>query len=328
MKDGWIRFGCFITGFNYSIIQHSSEVSAKSVKRYTSAILIVSILWAFIGFVFTKRYLFGNTFACIAGAAIMVVIVIQIERQIIMSITPNRLLYFARGLIAFLMAIIGSIIIDQIIFKQDIELEKIPYVEEKVQKILPAKSEELRSLIAAENAEILKIDSERVRTIDEVSEKPLIKSISTQNIPQKVTETSKDPSGNIISQEKIINSTSVVTLNIPNPKQALIPTLNQKIENLKKEKLERENKLLNIRQELETELKSKIGFLDELNVMFRLISNSTVALIVWIIWFLFLMGLEMLVLVSKSIELKTDYEDTILHQMQMKKKKLEALSNP
>jgi hypothetical protein len=326
MSNWWIRFGCFLTGYNYTLVMSSSEVTAKAVKRYTSALIIVCVLWAFIGFVFTKRYLFGNLFACIAGASIMVLIIIQIERQIIMSITPNRLLYFARGLIAFLMAIIGSIIIDQIIFKQDIELEKIPYIEEKVQKILPSKSEQLRTLIAAENSEIMKLDSERVKDIEEVSKKPLIKSISTQTLPQKVTELTRDASGNTHSTEKIIQSLSVITTSIPNPKQSIIPVLNLKIDNLKKEKLERENALLNIRPQLEAEFKSKIGFLDELNIMFRLISNSAVALIVWLIWFLFLMGLELLVLVSKSIELKNDYDDAILHQMALKRRKLEALS--
>lgn len=326
MDGWWIRFGCFLTGYNYTIVKSSSEVTAKAVKRYTSALVIVCILWAFIGYVFTKRYLFGNPLACLAGSSIMVLIIIQIERQIILSISPNRLLYFARGLIAFLMAIIGSIIIDQIIFKQDIELEKIPYVEEKVQKILPSKTEQLRNLISAENAEILKLDSERVKDIEEVSQKPLIKSISTQTIPQKVTETSKDPDGITRTSEKIVNSLSVISTNVPNPKQANIPVLNAKIDNLKKEKLDRENALLNIHPQLENEFKSKIGFLDELNVMFRLISNSTVALVVWIIWFLFLMGLELLVLVSKSIEIRNDYDDMIMHQMQMQRKKLDALA--
>jgi len=325
MSNWWIRFGCFLTGYNYSLVMSSSEVTAKAVKRYTSALIIICILWAFIGYVFTKRYLFGTPLACIAGSLIMVLIIIQIERQIIMSITPNRLLYFARGLIAFLMAIIGSIIIDQLIFKQDIELEKIPYIEEKVQKILPSKSEQLRALISADNAEILKLDSERVKDIEEVASKPLIKSISTQTIPQKVTEITKDPDGKTHSSEKIINSVSVISSNIANPKQAIIPVLDKKIDDLKKEKLERENALLNIRPQLEEEFRSKIGFLDELNIMFRLISNSTIALVVWLIWFLFLMGLELLVLVSKSIEIKNDYDDAILHQMQMQRKKLEAL---
>ncbi|MHB9142466.1 MAG: DUF4407 domain-containing protein, partial [Paludibacter sp.] len=60
MKDIWIKFGCFLTGHNYAIIKNSSEASAKTVKKYLSALLIISTIWGFIGFAFTHRYLHGN----------------------------------------------------------------------------------------------------------------------------------------------------------------------------------------------------------------------------------------------------------------------------
>ncbi len=45
MKHPWIRFGCFLTGYNYSILRNCSEAAFKSVKKYTAAMLIVCILW-------------------------------------------------------------------------------------------------------------------------------------------------------------------------------------------------------------------------------------------------------------------------------------------
>ena len=68
MKNWWIRFGCFLTGYNYNIVRNSSEVAAKALKRYTSAMVIVCILWAFIGYVFTDRYLHGGKWGSIAGS--------------------------------------------------------------------------------------------------------------------------------------------------------------------------------------------------------------------------------------------------------------------
>ena len=38
MRDLWLKTGCFLTGYNYIIIKNSSEASAKSVKKYLSAL--------------------------------------------------------------------------------------------------------------------------------------------------------------------------------------------------------------------------------------------------------------------------------------------------
>lgn len=77
----------------------------------------------------------------------MMVIIVQIERQIILSITPSKWLYVFRGIIACMMAILGAIIIDQIIFKEDIELEQITLIDQKVKKALPERTIELQTQI-------------------------------------------------------------------------------------------------------------------------------------------------------------------------------------
>jgi hypothetical protein len=326
MSKSWIRVGCFLTGYNYAILSASSEMAVKSVKRYTSAILIVCILWTFIGYSFTERYLFGTPIQAATGAVLMILIVVQIERQIILSVHPSKALLIARGVIAVLMATIGSIIIDQIIFKQDIELEKITYIQERVNATLPGKTEELRNQVAAIDTAIRKKEAERTAIIDEVTRTPFIKNTSTQVIPSKVQTTTTDSMGRPITSEKIVNSTSIITTNIPNPKQTLIAPIDKTITELRKAKNERESSLLNVRPQLESKIESKVGFLDELKVMVLLISKSWVALAVWIIWFLFLFSLEILVLIGKMTDQQNDYEKTILHQMSLQIKKLELLA--
>lgn len=326
MINWWVRFGCFLTGYNYRIVMNSSEVAAKAVKRYTSALLIVCILWAFIGYSFTSRYVHGGLWGSIVGAIVFVVIIIQIERQIILSINPSKWLYVSRGLIAFLMAIIGAIIIDQIIFKEDIELEKITSIEERVKKALPPKTEELRHQIASLDTAIFKKDNERLALINELERNPTIKTVSTQSAPTIIKRTTTDSNGMSSTQEQVKNTTSVSVSNIINPKQALLQPLEQNTADLRSQKSEKETALLNVRPMLEKEISSKVGFLDELEVMFSLISNSKVALCVWLIWCFFLLGLEMLVLISKVNEKKNDYEETIMHQMNLQMKKLQVLA--
>ena len=117
-----------------------------------------------------------------------------------------------------------------------------------------------------------------------------------------------------------------LSTNVSNPKIALIAPLEQTITELRKQKSDKENALLNIRPELEKKISSKVGFLDELEVMYNLVTKSKVALLVWSIWFFFLLGLELLVLISKVNEKEDDYGRTVKHHMALQIKKLDALA--
>src|SRR5512133_1046267 len=169
MKDLWLRTGCYITGYNYTIIKNSSEASAKTVKKYLSAILIVSILWGFIGYSFAQRYLHTGVGGSILVSLVMIVIVIQIERQIILSMGKNSLVPIFRTLIGIVMAVIGSVIIDQIIFREDVEKVKISNLQAEVNSILPVKARELDLQIIQLDSAILAKESERTALIEEIT---------------------------------------------------------------------------------------------------------------------------------------------------------------
>lgn len=325
MRNWWIKFGCFLTGYNYRIVSASSEMAAKAVKRYTAAMLIVCILWAFVGYTFTRRYLNGTTLSSIFGALIAVIIIVQIERQIILTMRRNRALYWFRGLLALLMALIGAVIIDQIILKQDIELEKIAYVENRVDSLLPSKTRVLKEQIFALDTTIQAKEQEREAYIADVARTPLIKNVTTQTQSIPVTTTKRDSLGVLSSSVVLKPSTNVMVTNSANPKQALIAPLDKQIADLRIEKNSKDNMLLNIRPTLEKEVNSKIGFLDELKVMYQLISHSWVAFGFWLLWLLFLLFIEMLVLTSKLGDRESDYDKTVLHHMNLQIKRLDVM---
>ena len=60
--------------------------------------------------------------------------------------------------------------------------------------------------------------------------------------------------------------------------------------------------------------------------MFSLITRSKVALCVWLLWCFFLLGLELLVLLSKMNEKENDYEKTVKHHMDLQIRKLDVLA--
>lgn len=326
MSNFWIRFGCFLTGYNYKILRGCSEAAVKSVKKYTAAMLIVCILWFFIGFTFAQRYLASTVTGCVMAGIISVVIIVQVEKQIILSINPSRLLLVFRGCLALMMSILGAVIIDQILLKKDIELEKVSYITERVDTLLPFKTAELRKQIAALDSTINNKEVERQRYISEYTRQPYLTTVTTQiqitSIPQKVVGASgKDSTGYI----RVPNTTTIKGT-IPNPKIALANSLDSTIGVMRQQKANKDIDLLHIRPALENEMQAKTGFLDELKVMVRLISNSYVALGFWLLWIFFILFIELLVLVSKLGDKASDYEKAVLHHMNLQIWRLDALA--
>ena len=322
MKNLWLKIGCYICGYNYAIIKNSSEASAKTVKKYLSAILIVSILWGFIGFTFAQRYLHLGYPGSSLVAFIMIIIVIQIERQIILSTGKNNLVPLFRTLIGIVMAVIGSVIIDQIIFREDVEKSKISNLQTEVNTILPVKTRELDFQIKQIDSAINIKEAERTAIIDEITKKPFIKSTTSEIKHYQMQRNGQN--GEL--SDTLIRRTDFALSDVANPKAGLLPNIAEQVNLLRTQKSEKENSKINIRQELEAELNSRTGFLDELKVLFSILLSSWIAMVVWIMFFLFLMSLEVLVLVNKFGEEGNDYDKIILHQKDVKIKMLEKLS--
>jgi uncharacterized membrane protein YraQ (UPF0718 family) len=322
MKDLWLKIGCFITGYNYVLIKNSSEASAKTVKKFLSAILIVAILWGFIGYTFAQRYLHSGVLGSAIVSLVMIIIVIQIERQIILSVGKNVLVPVFRVLLGIVMAIIGSVIIDQIIFREDVEKGKISNVQTEVNNILPVKTKELDLQIKQIDSSIYLKEAERTAIIDELTKKPFIKSTTSE-----IRHFQMQRNGNNGDKvDTLVRRTDYALNDVANPKAALLPDIASQITRLRAQKSEKENSKINIRQELETELNAKTGFLDELKILFGILLSSWIAMVVWLMFFLFFICVEVFVLINKFGEEKNDYDSIILHQKDTRIKMLEKLA--
>jgi hypothetical protein len=322
MQDSWLKFGCFITGYNYAIIKNSSEGSAKAVKKYLSALIIISIIWAFIGYSFSNRYLHANTFTSIIVSAVMIIIVIQIERQIILTTGKNGMAFIFRIIIAIVMAIVGSIIIDQIIFKEDIETEKISSIQEKVNKVLTTKTQQLDFEIASIDTMIRKKETERAILIHEITSKPFVKGTTAE----RKTHIIKVNGTNGMTKDSVIAKTDFTITDVVNPKAGMLPSIDKQIAELLIQKTEKQKSRITIRDDLEKELKGKTGFLDELNTLMSILTSQPIAIFVWSLVFIFFLSLEIFVLVIKIGD-PNDYDKTILHQMNMRMSMIEELTN-
>lgn len=314
MNDAWLKFGCFLTGYNYGILRNSSEASVKTQKKFFSAIVIVSFLWGFIGFVFSNRYLHTGILGSSLVALVMVIIVIQIERQIILSPGKHRVAFIFRMVIAVVMAIIGSVIIDQIIFKEDVERQKISKIQEDVNLILPSKTAQLDDEISVLDSLIDKKEKERADLIDEVTRKPFVKGSTSERRSHRLQVTGRDGS----KRDTIITKTDLILTDVVNPKAELIPKVDQQITELRQQKAQKQNARITIRQDLENELKAKTGFLEELTILLSILFSHAAALFVWVCMFIFFFCIELFVLANKFGDPENDYERAIHHQMEVR----------
>ncbi len=317
MNNFWTKLGCLLTGWNYKILESCTESSRKQLKKYTSAILILIILWAFIGYSFAERYVQAPWWGCLITAIIFVIIIIQIERQIILTVGKNPTLATFRLVIAIIMAIIGSAILDQIIFKDDIEKKMIEIVDKQVNEQLPNRLLVIDSKLQEIQIEVDSLDKKNIELYSEINKRPTLNTVSTSTTYLKVQQ----PDGSFKTEPQHSFSSNPIA----NPKIKEADINSQHLEGLRKLQEDYTKRKMDAENLLRNELKSKQGFLEELNAVIEILKESPVALFFYLILFGFLMSLELFVVASKFGDKKCDYDLVIEHQLDQKIKTLNEL---
>lgn len=314
----WIRTGCFLTGWNRHILKSCSEASYKHLKKYTAALFILIILWAFTGYCFAERYVQAPWWGCVISSFIFVVVVIQIERQIILTVGSTRGIAWFRVFIAVIMSLIGSSIIDQIIFADDIDKKMVEITDRQVEELFPARRDVYDDELRRIQVVIDSLDRMNLRLNAEIAKNPTITTISTEN----TFITVKGSAG----QDSIVTKTNVIKTPIPNPRIKQLETNEKNLNRFREQQEEFTNKKITAKEDLRKELGSKTGFLEELNAMLEILGSRLEALIFYLIIFCFLVALELFVVFSKLGDKKCDYDLIVEHQLKTKQMTLEQLS--
>ncbi|OAV75346.1 hypothetical protein Barb7_01039 [Bacteroidales bacterium Barb7] len=311
----WIKFGCFLTGWNRQILKSCSETSHMKLKRNTSALLILIVLWAFTGYCFADRYINAPWWGCIITSIIFIIIVIQIERQIILTIGTNWGLAVFRFLIASAMAIIGSSIIDQIIFANDIENEKDKIKIELLKKQLPDVSKIINDKIAELKKDIESLVEENQELNKKLSENPVIVTSLRKDL------TTTDTSGAIVKKEKAVDQIATES-----PLKAQVEINNEALTQLRTQLKDSNDEKSKVEENLKKKIDDrKPSFLEELDVMWEIITASNLTLFFYLTILLFLMFLELFVVVAKISDKKCDYELIMEHQLNVREESLKEL---
>lgn len=313
LENGILKLGCFLTGFNYQLLNTCSEAAKGKIKQYLAGLFIISILWFLVGFSFAHRYLNVSTPASIVTACTLAFIVIQIERQIILANSSNRVVVSFRITLALVMSIIGSLILDQIIYSDDLEKRKTMIVGEEANQITITQSKQLESTKRGLNTTLAELKLKEQKLTDELNRRPLIevKSVSTttKQIPKGFDKKQAAESAEF-SPIKTTNESQIVNPAFEDKKR-----VSQQIANINNKISEIEDEKINLYETIKKQLEGNRGFLDELSLMIGILRDSRIALIVYILVFIFLLSLELLVVFTKVYGQKTDLEKLLEYQI-------------
>lgn len=318
-KDLWLKFGCFLTGHNYTILSECSEASKRDQKKMTSAMVIIVLLWSIIGFIFTQKYLNSNILGSIIGSLIMCVIIIQVERQIILTTKLKNGAKIFRIALGVIVATIGATIVDQHLFANDIAKIASDNSAAEADKNLEIQKKYLtqNSILADSQIAVTNVEIEKLK-------------LKRNNLPQTIdggqASSEFGPDGKLIKKQS--------GARIPNP---AILDINETIKSKtsRKESLENEKmrntdvKLRALTEERENIRKAPPGFLKELSALIPFLRDNPIALIFYLIWFSFFVLIECLVLVIKnsSKDKENDYEKIVAYQQKIREQRLMILED-
>lgn len=312
------NIGCFLIGWDKDILCECGEASYRQYRKLLSAICIMMVLWGTIGYCFADRYI--NIESCALKICVSIVfmfIVLCVERVIILTVGKAKLMSVMRILLALCMAILGSCIFDQIIFRNDIQQAIQEHREDVIGATIMKRLAIYDSDIQRITQEMDSLSKATIALNEELQQRPVIKGTNVSTQEQVV---GVDENGN----PKKVRTQTVSTVTLANPLAEQLRANNDQIqiystqlEQLRQDKKEVADK---VREEMN---KRAPGFIEELEATLKVVSQSKVSLAFYMILFCFLTFLELFVLTIKMGENKCDYELIVENQLYLKKNLME-----
>ena len=312
----WTKIGCILTGWNSEVLMQCSEASRCQLNKYASALLILIIVWSVTGFCFAQRYMGLPLWTCAMVSLLFVTIVIMIERQILLTNHKSFKLMVFRAIIAFVMAIVGSTIFDQTLFGKDIDKQMTITIEQQVSELTQKRNLIIESKLASIMAEKDSLEKVNANLQEEVNANPwIVQKTTTMSLQNIVID-------GVITK---VNNPSVTNTQVPNPKQEVIKSNNEKILTLSVESNEWYQKKQKVEETVRQECQENVGFLEELEAMWTIVMTRPLAGAFYLVFFVLLMSLELFVVVSKLTDRECDYETAILGSQRVRMAQFEAL---
>lgn len=133
-----LRLYSLIIGENPKYVATFQPSSKRKVALYANCILVPVILWFINGYLLVSQVLGGNIWSALLTATIIALIIFIIERAVVMS-NGNKWIAVFRITLGLIVALIGSICLDEVVFNNDIDnqvsLYKQAYINDAIKNV-------------------------------------------------------------------------------------------------------------------------------------------------------------------------------------------------
>lgn len=228
----------------------------------------------------------------------------MIERQIILANSKTMVMLAFRGIIALIMSIVGSTIFDQTMFSKDIDKQMTNTIEAQVVDLTNQRVRIIDEKLAVLHTEIDSIDRLNAVLQADINANPFVTQTSVTNSQSKILM----PDGTLAT----VNNPSKTTSQVTNPKQSILEANNNTVKGLREQEQNWTLKKQNVEEDVRKECKESVGFLEELEAMWSIITTRPLAGVFYAVFFALLMSLELFVVFSKMFDKECDYETAII----------------
>ena len=329
LKSIWTKLKCLLIGFDYNLISDSSIKSKKLLTQYFSAILILIIVWFFVGFQLIREYVNGDDLWLSLGTGFTgTIIVIMVERQIILSQSVNFFQKSVRIFLGVVMAFIGATVIDAALFRNDIEIKKKIYNKEKINKRVQIRINELEKQYTSKEDEKTKVLLNLEKITSKIAKKgSKIKTFTSsyKSYPKK------DSIGNqmfdLLGKPITYRVYDRQTILVDNPEMLTADRLRSELNRINQLLETNSQKKFDLRELVIKEVNSEKGIIEDLVILKELLMEDIVGIIFYLAFFSFFLMIEMLVIISKLSASKQtfDYYEKIKYQEELSMLKLKRL---
>ena len=268
-----LKYYSIIIGENPEYTKHFQPSGKRKIALFANCLMVPVILWFINSYLLVSHVLEGSFFAAILTAFVAGFIIFLIERAIVMS-NGSKPIFWFRILLGLIVASLGSISMDEVIFKHDID-NQVAYYKQ----------------VESDNA-VQRVESEYQ---DQIAKQQSIVSQKESEWQQSLKDAKSEADGTGGSRQRGVSKISTLKLNIAGKQEADYNNENTKLA-LLKTNIDAEK--INAKQKAEADFNGN-ALLIRIRAMFDLIAKDKFMLAVYVLFTLFLFCLEFLVVLIK-----------------------------